>query len=102
MNPTQTYLFYFLISIATSSALTEDPLILEIWPNSARQDPTDFESELIRMSPRQERRLAEATEPAPRPLQDAQRAVSLVRSKSKELGIRSDRIGVGLPHVLVG
>jgi len=33
-------------------------------------------------------------EPARRPLQDAQRAVSLVRSKSKEFGIRPDRIGV--------
>jgi acetyl esterase/lipase len=33
-------------------------------------------------------------EPARRPLQDAQRAVSLVRSKAKELGLRPDRIGV--------
>jgi acetyl esterase/lipase len=33
-------------------------------------------------------------EPARRPLQDAQRAVSLVRSKSKEWGIRPERIGV--------
>jgi acetyl esterase/lipase len=33
-------------------------------------------------------------EPARRPLQDAQRAVSLVRSKAKEWGIAPDRIGV--------
>src|SRR3989449_3747096 len=33
-------------------------------------------------------------EPAPRPLQDAQRAVSLVRSKSKEWGIDPQRIGI--------
>jgi acetyl esterase/lipase len=33
-------------------------------------------------------------EPARRPLQDSQRAVSLVRSKSKEWGINSDRIGI--------
>ena len=33
-------------------------------------------------------------EPAPRPLQDAQRAVSLVRSRAKEWGIHPDRIGV--------
>jgi acetyl esterase/lipase len=33
-------------------------------------------------------------EPARRPLQDAQRAVSLVRSKAQEWGIRPDRIGV--------
>lgn len=33
-------------------------------------------------------------EPARRPLQDAQRAISLVRSKSQELGIRADRIGI--------
>lgn len=33
------------------------------------------------------------TEPARRPLQDAQRAVSLVRSKAKEWGIDPDRIG---------
>ncbi len=33
-------------------------------------------------------------EPAPHPLQDAQRAVSLVRSRAKEWGIRPDRIGV--------
>jgi acetyl esterase/lipase len=33
-------------------------------------------------------------EPARRPLQDAQRAVSLVRSKAKEWGIASDRIGI--------
>ena len=33
-------------------------------------------------------------EPARRPLQDAQRAVSLVRSKAKEWGIASDRIGM--------
>jgi acetyl esterase/lipase len=33
-------------------------------------------------------------EPARRPLQDAQRAISLVRSKSKDWGIRPDRIGV--------
>lgn len=33
-------------------------------------------------------------EPAPRPLQDAQRAVSLVRSKAKEWGIHPERIGV--------
>lgn len=32
--------------------------------------------------------------PARRPLQDAQRAVSLVRSKAGELGIAADRIGV--------
>jgi len=32
--------------------------------------------------------------PARRPLQDAQRAVSLVRSKAKELGINPDRIGI--------
>jgi acetyl esterase/lipase len=33
-------------------------------------------------------------EPARRPLQDAQRAVSLVRSKAKEWGIAPDRIGM--------
>ncbi len=33
-------------------------------------------------------------EPARRPLQDAQRAVSLVRSKAKELGLHPDRIGI--------
>jgi len=33
-------------------------------------------------------------EPARRPLQDSQRAVSLVRSKSKEWGIHPERIGV--------
>lgn len=33
-------------------------------------------------------------EPARRPLQDAQRAVSLVRSKAKELGIDPNRIGM--------
>jgi len=33
-------------------------------------------------------------EPARRPLQDAQRAVSLVRSKAKDLGVHPDRIGV--------
>src|SRR5258708_9130298 len=32
-------------------------------------------------------------EPARRPLQDAQRAVSLVRSKAQEWGIAPDRIG---------
>jgi acetyl esterase/lipase len=34
-------------------------------------------------------------EPARRPLQDAQRAVSLVRSKAKEWGIDPQRIGIG-------
>jgi acetyl esterase/lipase len=34
------------------------------------------------------------TEPARRPLQDAQRAVRLVRSKAKELGIDPKRIGI--------
>jgi acetyl esterase/lipase len=34
------------------------------------------------------------SEPARRPLQDAQRAVSLVRSKAKELGVHPDRIGI--------
>jgi acetyl esterase/lipase len=34
------------------------------------------------------------TEPARRPLQDAQRAVSLVRSRAKEWGIHPDRIGL--------
>lgn len=34
-------------------------------------------------------------EPARRPLQDAQRAVSLVRSKAKEWGIAENRIGIG-------
>jgi acetyl esterase/lipase len=34
------------------------------------------------------------SEPARRPLQDAQRAVSLVRSKSKEWGIHPERIGI--------
>jgi acetyl esterase/lipase len=33
-------------------------------------------------------------EPAKRPLQDAQRAVSLIRSKAKDLGIDSKRIGI--------
>src|SRR5438874_2313008 len=33
-------------------------------------------------------------EPARRPLQDAQRAVSLVRSKAKEWGLHPDRIGI--------
>src|SRR5262249_36513062 len=33
-------------------------------------------------------------EPAWRPLQDAQRAVSLVRSKAKELGVLPERIGI--------
>jgi acetyl esterase/lipase len=33
-------------------------------------------------------------EPARRPLQDAQRAVSLVRSKAKEWGVHPDRIGI--------
>ena len=33
-------------------------------------------------------------EPARRPIQDAQRAVSLVRSKAKEWGIHPDRIGI--------
>jgi acetyl esterase/lipase len=33
-------------------------------------------------------------EPARRPLQDAQRAVSLVRSKAKEWGVAADRIGI--------
>jgi len=34
-------------------------------------------------------------EPARRPLQDAQRAVSLIRSKAKEWGIDPQRIGIG-------
>lgn len=34
------------------------------------------------------------SEPARRPLQDAQRAVSLVRSKAKELGLDPQRIGI--------
>jgi acetyl esterase/lipase len=34
-------------------------------------------------------------EPARRPLQDAQRAVSLIRSKAKEWGIDPERIGIG-------
>jgi acetyl esterase/lipase len=34
-------------------------------------------------------------EPAWRPLQDAQRAMSLVRSKASQWGIRPDRIGIG-------
>jgi acetyl esterase/lipase len=34
------------------------------------------------------------SEPARRPLQDAQRAVRLVRNKAKEWGITSDRIGI--------
>ncbi|MBX9585196.1 MAG: alpha/beta hydrolase [Gemmataceae bacterium] len=33
-------------------------------------------------------------EPARRPLQDAQRAVRLVRSKAKEWGIRPDQVGI--------
>jgi acetyl esterase/lipase len=33
-------------------------------------------------------------EPARRPLQDAQRAISLVRSKAKDWGIAADRIGI--------
>src|SRR6185436_18867540 len=33
-------------------------------------------------------------EPARRPLQDAQRAVSMVRSRAKEWGIAPDRIGM--------
>jgi acetyl esterase/lipase len=33
-------------------------------------------------------------EPARRPLQDAQRAISLIRSKAKDWGIRPDRIGM--------
>ena len=33
-------------------------------------------------------------EPAKRPLQDAQRAVSLVRSRAKEWGLATDRIGI--------
>jgi acetyl esterase/lipase len=36
----------------------------------------------------------EKTEPAPGPLQDAQRAVSLVRSKAKEWGIDPNKIGM--------
>ena len=34
-------------------------------------------------------------EPARRPLMDAQRAVSLIRSKAREWGIKPDRIGIG-------
>src|SRR5256712_9960788 len=34
-------------------------------------------------------------EPARRPLQDSQRAVSLVRSKAREWGINPERIGIG-------
>ena len=34
-------------------------------------------------------------EPARRPLQDAQRAVSLLRSRARELGINPQRIGIG-------
>jgi len=34
-------------------------------------------------------------EPARRPLQDAHRAVSLVRSRAKELGLHPDHIGIG-------
>ncbi len=34
------------------------------------------------------------SEPARRPLQDAQRAVSLVRSKAKELGLHPEQIGI--------
>jgi len=33
-------------------------------------------------------------EPARRPLQDAQRAVSLIRSQARELGLQPDRIGI--------
>jgi acetyl esterase/lipase len=34
------------------------------------------------------------SEPARRPLQDSQRALSLIRSQAKELGLRPDRIGI--------
>ncbi len=65
MNLAQ-HLFFSLVSIAAAfdcPAMADDRLVVEIWPNGPPNDSTQFESELIRMSPRLERRLTEATEP---------------------------------------
>jgi acetyl esterase/lipase len=160
----------FLISTAGPLVQADEPLVVEIWPGRAPDETGELGAEVVRMSPKLERKQTEVTEstrmitnvskpslaiyrpapeldtgtamlifpgggywnlywevegeevaawlksqgitamilkyrvprrpgeperePARRPLQDAQRAISLVRSKSKEWGIHPDRIGV--------
>ena len=156
--------------VAAPVARGEKPLVVELWPGKASEEPGTIGAELVRMSPKLDRKQVEVTEstklvtnvtkptitlfrpakekdtgeavlicpgggywnlywelegeevatwlnsigvtgiilkyrvprrpdepkgvPARRPLQDAQRAVSLVRAKSKEWGIDPERIGM--------
>ena len=153
-----------------NGASAGEPLVLQLWPGKAPEEPGDIGPESVRMSPRMDRKQVEVTEPtrllsnvskptitvyrpakdkdtgtamlicpgggywnlfwelegeevaawlnsqgitgiilkyrvprrpdepkgfpARRPLQDAQRAIRLVRSKAKEWGIAPDRIGM--------
>ncbi len=158
------------LCIVGSAAGGDKPLVVELWPGKAPDEPGNIGPELFRMSPKLDKKQVEVTEPtkmvtnvtkptitiywpakekntgaamlicpgggywnlfwelegeevaawlnsigvagiilkyrvprrpddtkgepARRPLQDAQRAVSLVRSKAKEWGIHPERIGM--------
>jgi acetyl esterase/lipase len=156
--------------VAWTAGTEDKPLVVELWPGKAPEEPGGIGAETVRMSPKLDRKQVEVTEPtrmvtnvtkptltiyrpakdkdtgtavvicpgggywnlywqlegeevatwlnslgvtgiilkyrvprrpdepkgepARRPLQDAQRAISLIRSKAKEWGIAPDRIGM--------
>lgn len=158
------------LCLAGMARTADKPLVVELWPGKAPDETADMGAEMVRMSPRLDRKQVEVTEPtrmvtnvtrptltiyrptrekdtgtavlicpgggywnlywqlegeevanwlntlgvtgiilkyrvprrpdepkgepARRPLQDAQRAVRLVRSKAKEWGIHPERIGI--------
>ncbi|HEX3151708.1 MAG TPA: alpha/beta hydrolase [Gemmataceae bacterium] len=158
------------LTLPTSLRAADKPLVVDLWPGKAPEEPGTIGAEYVRMSPKLDRKQVEVTEPtrmvtnvtkptiticrpakdkdtgtamiicpgggywnlfwelegeevaawlnsigvtgiilkyrvprrpdevkgepARRPLQDAQRAVSLVRSRAKEWGIAADRIGM--------
>jgi acetyl esterase/lipase len=158
------------IPVATPAVAADKPLVVEIWPGTPPEEPGTIGAEMVRMSPKLDRKQVEVTEqtrlvtnvtkptltiyrppkgketgtavlicpgggywdlywqfegeegaawlnsigatgiilkyrvprrpdeikgePARRPLQDAQRAVRLVRSKAKEWGIQPQQIGM--------
>src|SRR5262245_46804883 len=49
---------------ATAQELVGGPLVLEIWPGRAPGDVGEFGPEIVRMSPKRERKISEATEPS--------------------------------------
>src|SRR5262245_47104043 len=81
--------FVFLIGgfVAAPAQAADKPLVLDLWPDKAPEEPGTIGAEYVRMSPKLDRKQVEVTEPTQLVSNVTKPAISIYRpAKDKDTG----------------